>query len=63
MLVQRWSDVVYSGPTLIQHRFCVCWDMTEIQIMEQYNCITYMYKDHYSGNVCSVYFKQGKDSE
>ena len=22
-----------------------------------------MYKDHYSGNVCSVYFKQGKVSE
>ena len=26
--------------TNIDSTSCVCWDMTEIQIMEQYNCIT-----------------------
>ena len=26
--------------TSIDSTSCVCWDMTEIQLMEQYNCIT-----------------------
>ena len=39
MLVQRWSDVVYSGPTLIQHLVSAgIWQ----KFMEQYNCITCM---------------------